>query len=84
MSITRNLLHLGHKHHDHDHQHSSNSHTSDRKKDYEMTSNPIGAGGYSQVVKATWRTNGNMVVAMKVVRKEAIKDREEYLKIIGT
>ncbi|KAJ9093199.1 hypothetical protein QFC21_006516 [Naganishia friedmannii] len=64
---------------------SNNSHSSSKKKDYEFFphASPIGSGGYSDVVKASWKARGGMVVAVKVVRKEAVKDHAEYIKIIG-
>ncbi|KAJ9111754.1 hypothetical protein QFC22_006413 [Naganishia vaughanmartiniae] len=65
--------------------HSGNSHSSSKKKEYEFFphASPIGSGGYSDVVKASWKARGGMVVAVKVVRKEAVKDHAEYQKIIG-
>ncbi|KAJ9118400.1 hypothetical protein QFC24_006229 [Naganishia onofrii] len=66
--------------------HSDTSHSSSKKKEYEFFphASPIGSGGYSDVVKARWKAREGMVVAVKVVRKEAIKDHAEYLKIIRT
>jgi hypothetical protein len=65
---------------------SDTSHSSSKKKEYEFFphASPIGSGGYSDVVKARWKAREGMVVAVKVVRKEAIKDHAEYLKIIRT
>ncbi len=66
----------------HGHNPSDNAHSSERRKDYVFEDHVIGVGGYSQVVKAKWQSRDNMVVAMKVVRKEAVQDRAEYLKIV--
>jgi hypothetical protein len=33
-------------------------------------------------MKATWKANGGMCVAVKVVRKEAVMEEAEYLKIL--
>nr|XP_018261217.1 CAMK/CAMK1 protein kinase [Kwoniella dejecticola CBS 10117]OBR83375.1 CAMK/CAMK1 protein kinase [Kwoniella dejecticola CBS 10117] len=57
-------------------------HAAIRKKEFNFDSKIIGAGGYSQVLRAHWKARGNIVVAVKVVRKEAVKDREAYLKLI--
>ncbi|WWC72326.1 uncharacterized protein I206_106288 [Kwoniella pini CBS 10737] len=57
-------------------------HSAQRKKEYTFDSKILGAGGYSQVLRAHWKARGGMVVAMKVVRKEAVKDREAYLTLI--
>lgn len=66
----------------------SNPHSShNRKKEYDFgpaDAPPIGVGGYSHVVKASWKAKGGMPVAVKIVRKEAIKDDSEYLKVIST
>jgi predicted unusual protein kinase regulating ubiquinone biosynthesis (AarF/ABC1/UbiB family) len=65
----------------------SHSHTHNKKREYDFGPSgtpPIGEGGYSQVLKATWKTRGGMCVAVKVVRKDAIKEHSEYLKIIST
>ncbi|KAJ9105588.1 hypothetical protein QFC19_003570 [Naganishia cerealis] len=66
-------------------QNSVNTHSSSKKKEYEFFPNtsPIGSGGYSDVVKASWKARGGMLVAVKVVRKEAVKDHAEYLKLLG-
>jgi serine/threonine protein kinase len=60
-------------------------HSSSKKKEYEFFPHtaPIGSGGYSDVLKARWVAREGRVVAVKVVRKEAVKDHAEYLKIIG-
>jgi hypothetical protein len=67
------------------HERSNGSHGSGKKREYEFFphSAPIGSGGYSDVLKARWIARGGMIVAVKVVRKEAVKDHTEYLKIIG-
>lgn len=74
-----------HHHDGSSHESSSGSHGSGKKKEYEFFPHtaPIGSGGYSDVLKARWMARGGMVVAVKVVRKEAVKDHAEYLKIIG-
>ncbi|WVR08364.1 hypothetical protein IAU60_005419 [Kwoniella sp. DSM 27419] len=60
----------------------SDDHTPNRKKEYVFESTPIGFGGYSKVLKAKWKPMDNQLIAMKVVRKESVKNREEYLKIV--
>jgi len=72
-------LRLPHPHSDH-----SNDHGPSKKKDFILEHDPIGIGGYSQVIRAQWKARGGQLVAMKVVRKESIKDREQYLRILGT
>lgn len=76
-----------HADHSHSHAHGrgEGSHSSAKKKEYEFFphAQPIGSGGYSDVLKARWLAREGMVVAVKVVRKEAVKDHAEYLKIIG-
>lgn len=62
-------------------------HSSHRKKDYDFgpaDSLPIGEGGYSRVMKAAWKSRGNQLVAIKVVRKEVLKEKAEYLKLLST
>lgn len=64
---------------------SRNPHGASKKKEYDFGmegTKPIGSGGYSDVMKARWKARGGMLVAVKVVRKESIKDNDEYLKII--
>ncbi|KAJ9105775.1 hypothetical protein QFC20_004262 [Naganishia adeliensis] len=90
--------HMGHftalfTHHSDAHSHGSSSaasttttgHSSAKKREYEFFPHapPIGSGGYSDVLKARWLAREGQVVAVKVVRKEAVKDHAEYLKIIG-
>lgn len=80
-------------HHSYAHSHGSSSaastttggHSSAKKREYEFFPHapPIGSGGYSDVLKARWLAREGQVVAVKVVRKEAVKDHAEYLKIIG-
>lgn len=76
-------------HHHHEPSSSSSDHSgahgSSKKREYEFFPHtpPIGSGGYSDVLKARWTARGGLVVAVKVVRKEAVKDHAEYLKIIG-
>ncbi|KAK8845277.1 hypothetical protein IAR55_005990 [Kwoniella newhampshirensis] len=60
----------------------SGPHAAHRKKEFAFDNTTLGAGGYSKVIKAKWKARGSMVVAVKVVRKEAVKDREAYLRII--
>jgi serine/threonine protein kinase len=55
----------------------------EKKRDYEILSELIGTGGSGRVVKARWKKRGNMVVALKVIRKASIKDRREYWKILN-
>jgi serine/threonine protein kinase len=62
---------------------ASDDHSSNKKRDFDISREAIGSGGYSQVVTAKWKIKGGMVVALKVVNKTAVKDREEYLKIVG-
>lgn len=60
-------------------------HSSHRKKEYDFgppDSQPIGQGGSGQVMKATWKAQGGMCVAVKVVRKESVMEEVEYLKIL--
>jgi hypothetical protein len=60
-------------------------HSSQRKKEFDFGpagTHSIGAGGSGEVMKATWTANGNMCVAVKVVRKEAVMEASEYLKIL--
>ncbi|WWC92028.1 uncharacterized protein L201_006982 [Kwoniella dendrophila CBS 6074] len=75
----------GHSHHkDHSAQHEVNPHSKERKKEFTLDDDVIGKGGYSKVYKAHWKARGGMLVAMKVVKKEAVKDREAYLRIVAT
>jgi hypothetical protein len=72
-------------HHSDTHAHAHSEHSSSKKREYEFFPHapPIGSGGYSEVIKARWIAREGRVVAVKVVRKEAVKDHAEYLKIIG-
>lgn len=72
-------------HHASSDSHSSHAHSSAKKREYEFFPHapPIGSGGYSEVLKARWVARDGQVVAVKVVRKEAVKDHGEYLKIIS-
>lgn len=89
--FTALFTHHGDHHHQHHHQsHGGKAepgpgHSSAKKREYEFFphARPIGSGGYSDVVKARWLARDGIVVAVKVVRKEAVKDHAEYLKIIG-
>ncbi|KAG7532061.1 hypothetical protein FFLO_03869 [Filobasidium floriforme] len=57
--------------------------SSHRKKDYDFGpagSLPIGEGGSGQVMRA--RSKDGRCVAVKVVRKEAVMEHSEYLKIL--
>jgi hypothetical protein len=57
--------------------------SSHRKKEYDFGpagSLPIGQGGSGQVMRA--RSKDGQCVAVKVVRKEAVMEHSEYLKII--
>ncbi|OCF77470.1 CAMK/CAMK1 protein kinase [Kwoniella mangroviensis CBS 8886] len=67
----------------HHNNHDDGPHSAHKKKEYTFDHDVIGQGGYSQVMRAHWKARDGMVVAMKVVRKEAVKDREGYLKLIG-
>lgn len=73
-SVFNRLRHKGTK--------ASETHDSSKQKDYALEHDPIGVGGYSQVVKARWLSHGGEVVAVKVVRKESIKDRNQYLRVL--
>ncbi|WVW86510.1 hypothetical protein I302_108559 [Kwoniella bestiolae CBS 10118] len=66
------------------HNHEEGPHSTHKKKEYTFDNHVIGQGGYSKVIKAHWKARDGMVVAMKVVRKEAIKDREAYLRLIDS
>ncbi|OCF31249.1 CAMK/CAMK1 protein kinase [Kwoniella heveanensis CBS 569] len=64
-------------------QEEEHPHGAHKKKEYVFDkSDPIGRGGYSKVLKAKWKARDGKVVALKVVKKESIKNREEYLTII--
>nr|XP_031863785.1 uncharacterized protein CI109_001037 [Kwoniella shandongensis]KAA5530857.1 hypothetical protein CI109_001037 [Kwoniella shandongensis] len=71
------LLSGGHAAQGHDGPHAAH-----RKKEYVFDNGTLGAGGYSKVVKAKWKARSSMIVAVKVVRKEAVKDRAGYLRVI--
>lgn len=66
-----------------------NPRSSSRKKEYDFgDARPIGEGGSGQVMRAIHRGTGKRkdghgeCVAVKVVRKEAIVEQSEYLKIL--
>lgn len=70
----------------HSSSHPANAHSSHKKKEYDFLSAkpvPIGTGGYSEVLKARWKARDGMLVAVKVVRKEAVKDNKEYFKLLS-
>jgi hypothetical protein len=61
------------------------------KKQYTLQGHPIGQGGSGEVIKASFKGKGKgssyggeegEVVAVKVVRKEAIVDEQEYLRVL--
>ncbi|WRT69915.1 uncharacterized protein IL334_006906 [Kwoniella shivajii] len=64
--------------------HNDGPHSAHKKKEYVFDNKVIGAGGYSKVLKAKWKARGGMVVAMKIVKKEAVQDREAYLRLIDS